>query len=85
MKGLRSCRLMPAMAETAPNAGTGDAALTRAVELDALDAILPFNRRDKLAELLSDDDVATLKHLARSGLGGNSMRALASDLAYLEA
>jgi integrase len=58
---------------------------TRAEELDALDAILPFNRREKLAELLTDDDVATLKHLARQGLGANTMRALASDLAYLEA
>jgi integrase len=58
---------------------------TRAKELDALDAILPFNRREKLAELLTDEDVATLKHLAKQGLGANTMRALASDLAYLEA
>ncbi len=57
----------------------------RAEELDALDAILPFNRREKLAELLTGDDVATLKHLAKQGLGANTMRALASDLAYLEA
>jgi integrase len=62
-----------------------DAPLVRAEELDALDAILPFNRREKLAELLTDDDVATLKHLAKQGLGDNTMRALASDLAYLEA
>ncbi|MCO6426046.1 integrase, partial [Sinorhizobium meliloti] len=33
----------------------------RAEELDALDAILPFDRRDQLAALLTDDDVATLK------------------------
>jgi integrase len=59
--------------------------LNRAEELDALDAILPFDRRDQLAELLTDDDVATLKHLAREGMGDNTMRALASDLAYLEA
>jgi integrase len=59
--------------------------LARAEGLDALDAILPFNRREKLAELLTDDDVATLKHLAKQGLGTNTMRALASDLAYLEA
>jgi integrase len=59
--------------------------LSRAEELDALDAILPINRREKLAELLTDDDVATLKHLAKHGLGANTMRALASDLAYLEA
>ena len=41
--------------------------------------------RDRLAELLTDNDVATLKHLAREGIGENSLRALASDLAYLEA
>ena len=58
---------------------------SRAAELDALDAILPFDRRDRLAGILTDEDAATLKHLARSGLGDNSMRALASDLAYLEA
>lgn len=57
----------------------------RAEELDALDAILPFDRRDQLAGLLTDDDVATLKHLAHEGMGDNTLRALASDLAYLEA
>ena len=57
----------------------------RAVELDALAAILPMDRRDRLAEILTDDDVATLKHLAKEGMGENSLRALASDLAYLEA
>ncbi len=62
-----------------------DTQRARAIELDALDAILPFDRRDRLAELLTDEDVATLKHLAKQGLGANSLRALASDLAYLEA
>ena len=38
-----------------------------------------------LAGLLTDDDVATLRHLAGQGIGENSLRALASDLAYLEA
>jgi integrase len=57
----------------------------RALELDTLAAILPMDRRDRLAQLLTDDDVATLKHLAREGMGENSLRALASDLAYLEA
>lgn len=57
----------------------------RAEELDALDAILPYGRRDQLAELLTDDDVATLKHLAGEGMGENTLRALASDLGYLEA
>ncbi|NRP21258.1 Tyrosine recombinase XerD [Ensifer adhaerens] len=57
----------------------------RAVALDALDSILPFDRRDQLAALLTDDDVATLKHLASEGMGDNTLRALASDLGYLEA
>jgi integrase len=56
----------------------------RAEELDALDAILPFARRDQLAALLTDEDVATLKHLAKEGMGANTLRALASDLGYLE-
>jgi hypothetical protein len=57
----------------------------RALQLDTLAAILPMGRRDRLAELLTDDDVATLKHLAQEGMGENTLRALASDLAYLEA
>lgn len=57
----------------------------RAEELDALDAILPYGRRDQLAVLLTDDDVSTLKHLAQEGMGENTLRALASDLGYLEA
>ncbi|MFK0167078.1 site-specific integrase [Rhizobium sp. NPDC090279] len=57
----------------------------RAEELDALDAILPFARRDQLATLLTDEDVATLKHLAKEGMGENTLRALTSDLGYLEA
>jgi hypothetical protein len=57
----------------------------RALQLDALAAILPMDRRDRLAELLTDEDVETLKRLAREGMGENSLRALASDLAYLEA
>ncbi|MBL8651391.1 MAG: site-specific integrase [Hyphomicrobiales bacterium] len=62
-----------------------DANLRRAEALDALDSVLPFNRRDQLAELLTDDDVETLRHLATEGMGENSLRALASDLGYLEA
>ncbi|RVH24504.1 tyrosine-type recombinase/integrase [Sinorhizobium meliloti] len=57
----------------------------RAEQQDALDAILPFDRRDQLAALLTDDDVETLKHLASEGMGENTLRALASDLGYLEA
>jgi integrase len=51
----------------------------RAVELDALCAILPFDRRDQLALLLTSDDTATLKHLAKKGMGENTLRALTSD------
>jgi integrase len=61
-----------------------DPVVHRAEELDALDAILPFARRDQLATLLTDEDVATLKHLAQQGMGENTLRALASDLGYLE-
>ncbi|EHS53243.1 integrase-like protein, partial [Rhizobium sp. PDO1-076] len=74
------------MTQQSPTTPAGNqAVLKRAEELDALDAILPFDRRDQLAELLTDEDVATLKHLAQEGMGDNTMRALASDLAYLEA
>ncbi|TIV04760.1 MAG: integrase [Mesorhizobium sp.] len=62
-----------------------DRKLRRAEALDALDSVLPFDRRDFLAEILTDDDVATLRHLANEGIGENSLRALASDLGYLEA
>lgn len=61
-----------------------DQLIKRSTELDALAAILPFDRRDQLAALLTDDDVATLKHLAKEGMGANTLRALSSDLAYLE-
>ena len=62
-----------------------DAESRRALQLDTLSAILPMDRRDRLAQLLTDEDVATLRHLAREGMGENTLRALASDLAYLEA
>jgi hypothetical protein len=62
-----------------------DPVLRRAEELDALDAILPFDRCDQLAVLLTDDDVAALKHLAKEGMGDNTLKALASDLGDLEA
>jgi site-specific recombinase XerD len=64
---------------------TQDLVQRRAEALDALDAVLPFDRRETLAGILTDDDIATLRHLAREGLGENSLRALASDLGYLEA
>ena len=57
----------------------------RAIELDALSAVLPLGGRDRLAELFSEGEVETLRHLAREGIGANTLRAMASDLAYLEA
>ena len=57
----------------------------RAGELDTITAVLPIERRDKLAEILTDQDVETLRHLAKEGMGENTLRALTSDLAYLEA
>lgn len=57
----------------------------RAEELDTIAAVLPIERRDELAELLSDLDVETLRHLVNQGMGDNTLRALTSDLAYLEA
>jgi hypothetical protein len=60
-------------------------ALTRANQLDSIAAVLPPERRDTLASLLTQDDVATLKHLVDKGLGPNTLRAMASDLAYLDA
>lgn len=44
-----------------------------------------MERRDELAELLTDSDVETLRHLVNQGMGDNTLRALTSDLAYLEA
>nr|CAD6435989.1 integrase [Rhizobium sp. Q54] len=57
----------------------------RAESLDTIAAVLPMERRDELAELLSDQDVETLRHLVNQGMGENTLRALASDLAYLQA
>lgn len=57
----------------------------RAEELDTIAAVLPMERRDELAELLTDHDVETLRHLVNKGMGDNTLRALTSDLAYLEA
>lgn len=57
----------------------------RGVELDTIAAVLPIDRRDELAELLTDQDIETLRHLVNEGMGANTLRALTSDLAYLEA
>ncbi|WP_160012170.1 tyrosine-type recombinase/integrase [Rhizobium sp. 18055] len=57
----------------------------RAEQLDTIAAVLPLDRRDELAELLTDQDVETLRHLVNAGMGDNTLRALTSDLAYLQA
>ena len=57
----------------------------RAQELDTIAAVLPMERRDELAELLTDQDVETMRHLVNEGMGANTLRALTSDLAYLQA
>lgn len=64
---------------------TQTAADQRVDELDTIAAVLPMERRDELAELLTDQDVETLRHLVNEGMGPNTLRALASDLAYLQA
>ena len=53
--------------------------------IDALAGFLPLAARDRLAETLTPAEIDTLTHLAKTGTGPNSLRALASDLAYLEA
>lgn len=57
----------------------------RAEELDTIASVLPIDRRDELAELLTDQDIETLRHLVNEGMGENTLRALTSDLAYLQA
>jgi integrase len=57
----------------------------RADELDTIASVLPIDRRDELAELLTDRDIETLRHLVNEGMGVNTLRALTSDLAYLQA
>ena len=54
-------------------------------QIDALAGFLPLAARDRLAETLTPAEIDTLTHLAKTGTGPNSLRALASDLAYLEA
>lgn len=57
----------------------------RAKQLDTIASVLPTDRRDELAELLTDQDIETLRHLVNQGMGANTLRALTSDLAYLQA
>lgn len=48
----------------------------RAETLDTISAVLPVNRRDMLAGILTDEDVETLRHLVNEGMGENTLRAL---------
>ncbi|MGE6743974.1 site-specific integrase [Allorhizobium pseudoryzae] len=74
------------MTRKAPNAPSSSDTLARRVEeLDTIASVLPMERRDELAELLTDQDVETLRHLVTQGMGQNTLRALTSDLAYLQA
>ncbi|CUX70513.1 Integrase IntA (fragment) [Agrobacterium sp. NCPPB 925] len=57
----------------------------RAEELDTIASVLPLERRDELTELLTDQDIETLRHLVNQGMGANTLRALTSDLTCLEA
>lgn len=66
--------------------GPRETALSHRLDtLDTIAAVLPIERRDELAELLTDQDIETLRHLVNVGMGANTLRALASDLAYLQA
>ncbi|MCO5734431.1 site-specific integrase [Rhizobium sp. SSA_523] len=74
------------MTRKAPNALSSSDTLARRVEeLDTIASVLPMERRDELAELLTDQDIETLRHLVNEGMGANTLRALTSDLAYLQA
>jgi hypothetical protein len=57
------------MTERTPPPLAVDPDTRRAHQLDALAAVLPMDRQDRLAQLLTDHDVETLKHLAREGHG----------------
>ena len=56
------------MTEASP-ALSRDPLTRRALERDSLAEILPMHRRDRLAGILADEDAATLKYLAKQGMG----------------
>lgn len=58
------------MTGNAPNALSSSDTLARRVEeLDTIASVLPMERRDELAELLTDQDIETLRHLVNEGMG----------------
>ena len=73
------------MSDVTPAPLAFDATLDRSQALDALAAVFPLDRREQMDALISDQDIATLRHLIKQGFGENTLRALASDLSYLEA
>lgn len=50
-----------------------------------LTALVPLGTAERLASVLTEDDVGTLRTLVRKATPENTVRALASDLGYLEA
>ena len=79
---------MPDSPPPSPSASLDESAARKTEALDSLAAILPAlagpERTDQLVALLSEEDIATLRHLAQEGIGENSLRALTSDCSYLE-
>jgi integrase len=62
----------------------GDAAADRTAPAAALAGLLPWPQRNAVGALLPEQDAATLRHLSQAGTGANTLRAVLSDLAYLE-
>jgi len=56
------------------SATSNSAVERRAETLDTIAAVLPMNRRDMLTDVLTDEDVETLRHLVNEGMGENTLR-----------
>lgn len=59
------------------------ARLGRAVQLEALDGVVSFKRREELAERLTDEDAALLADIAKDNRSVHTLRALVGDLEML--
>lgn len=55
------------------------------VAVDDLLFFLPLRTAESLSTFLTQEDAATLRHLHRKSIPDNTLRAIASDLGYLEA
>lgn len=53
-------------------------------DLNPLHSILPARQVENLEQELSREDVATLTYLVNQGMGANTLRALVSDITYIE-